>query len=71
MGHGPLLLRRPPRDLVVRRLEYVRTVAAAGLARLALRVVDAFSDAAAAAYRASKSPKKNQFMLAKQQLIIT
>ena len=71
MGHGPLLLRRPPRDLVVRRLEYVRTVAAAaGLARLALRVVDAFSDAAAA-YRASKSPKKNQFMLAKQQLIIT
>ena len=70
MGHGPLLLRRPPRDLVVRRLEYVRTVAA-GLARLALRVVDAFSDAAAAAYRASKSPKKNQFMLAKQQLIIT
>ena len=70
MGHGPLLLRRPPRDLAVRRLEYVRTVAAAGLARLALRVVDAFSDAAAA-YRASKSPKKNQFMLAKQQLIIT
>ena len=69
MGHGPLLLRRPPRDLAVRRLEYVRTVAAAGLARLALRVVDAFSDAAA--YRASKSPKKNQFMLAKQQLIIT